>query len=231
VRISGGTLAIDIGGTGLKAAVIDPQGRLINERVRIDTPRPATPDAVMEALARLIADQPPFERISVGFPGVIVDGIVATAPNLDGPWRGVRLAAELERLSSRPVRAANDADVQGLGVIDGRGVELVITLGTGFGSGLYLDGKLIPNLELGHHPFRKDETYEEQLGAAALEKIGRKKWNQRLRKAIDQLDPIFNYRALYIGGGNAKKIKGRLPDNVKIVENLAGIYGGVRLWA
>jgi polyphosphate glucokinase len=231
VRITGGTLAIDIGGTGLKAAVIDPEGKMVNERVRVETPRPATPQAVLDALGRLIAAQPSYERISVGFPGVVVDGVVLTAPNLDGQWRGVRLAAELERLSSRPVRAANDADVQGLGVIEGRGVELVLTLGTGIGSGLYLDGKLFPNLELGHHPFRKGDTYEEQLGLRAYQEIGKEKWNRRLRRAIDVLGPIFNYRALYLGGGNAKKIKGALPANVKIVDNVAGILGGVRLWA
>jgi polyphosphate glucokinase len=186
---------------------------------------------VIAALGAMLPNLPAYERISVGFPGVVADGVVSTAPNLDGNWHGVRLAAELERLSSRPVRAANDADVQGLGVIEGRGVELVITLGTGFGSGLYVDGKLVPNLELGHHPFRKDETYEEQLGAKALRKLGKAKWNNRLHLAISQLDPIFNYRVLYIGGGNAKKIKGELPSNVRIVDNLAGIIGGVRLWA
>jgi polyphosphate glucokinase len=231
VRITGGTLAIDIGGTGLKAAVIDPEGKMLSEKVRVDTPRPATPEAVISALSKLIAQQPAYERISVGFPGVIVDGVVSTAPNLDGTWRGIRLVTELERLSSRPVRAANDADVQGLGVIEGKGVELMITLGTGVGSGLYLDGKLIPNLELGHHPFRSGKTYEEQLGMKALEKAGKAKWNKRLRRAIDQLAPIFNYRVLYLGGGNAKKIKGDLPANVKIVDNVAGIIGGIRLWA
>lgn len=231
VRLSGGTCAIDVGGTGLKAAVIDPEGKLINERVRVDTPRPATPEAVIGALGSLLAQQPAYERISVGFPGVVVNGVVETAPNLDGMWRGVRLAAELERLSSRPVRAANDADVQGLGVIEGRGVELVLTLGTGVGSGLYLDGKLIPNLELGHHPFRRGKSYEEVLGLRAYKRAGRKKWNKRLRMAIAQLDPIFNYRVLYLGGGNAKQISGDLPANVKIVDNIAGILGGIRLWS
>lgn len=231
VRISGGTLAIDIGGSGLKAAVVDPEGKLLNERMRIETPRPATPEAIFTALAKLLQGQPSYERISVGFPGVVINGVVSTAPNLDGVWRGIQLASELERLSSRPVRAANDADVQGLGVIDGHGVELVLTLGTGVGSGLYLDGKLIPNLELGHHAFRKNETYEEQLGNRALKKVGARRWNRRLKKAIAQLGPIFNYRVLYLGGGNAKHIKGDVPANVKIVDNLAGILGGVRLWA
>jgi polyphosphate glucokinase len=230
VKLSGGTLAIDIGGTGLKAAVLDPEGSPLNERVRIETPRPATPQAVLEALGKLIEQQPAFERISVGFPGVVADGIVRTAPNLDEGWADYPLASELSRITGRAVRVANDADVQGLGVIEGHGVEMVVTLGTGLGSGLYIDGRLVPNLELAHHPFRNGDTYEEQLGVRALEKVGKNKWNKRVRRMIRQLEPIFNYRVLYIGGGNAKKIKGELPPNVKVIDNVAGILGGIRLW-
>jgi len=115
-------------------------------------------------------------------------------------------------------------------VIAGHGVELVVTLGTGFGSGLFVDGKLVPNLEIGHHPLQKGKTYEDLLGDAALKKVGKKKWNRRLVRAIQTLDPTFNYDRLYVGGGNAARITVKLPPNVKIVSNVAGLLGGLALW-
>lgn len=230
MQLTGGTLSIDIGGTGLKAAVLDPDGKLSSDRIRVATPRPATPDRVLTALAKLIEALPAFERVSVGFPGVVVDGVVRTAPNLDDGWPGFALGAALDHLTGRPTRVANDADVQGLALIEGRGVELVVTLGTGVGCGLYVEGHLVPNLELGHHPFRKGETYEEQLGARALERIGKKRWNKRIERMVELLDRIFNYRVLYLGGGNAKKITGDLGDSVRIADNVAGILGGIKLW-
>jgi polyphosphate glucokinase len=156
--------------------------------------------------------------------------VIFTAPNLDGKWHRFHLADALSKKLGKPVRVANDADVQGWGVIAGDGVELVITLGTGFGSALFLDGKLVPNLEIAHHPFQKDQTYEEKLGDAARKKIGKKKWNKRLLKAIQTLEHAFNYDRLYIGGGNAKKIITKLPSNTRIVENVAGLLGGIALW-
>ena len=128
------------------------------------------------------------------------------------------------------MRAANDADVQGLGVVRGRGVELVITLGTGFGSALFLDGRLVHNLQLAHHAAWRSRTYEEELGAAALKKAGKKKWNKRLARAIATLASLFNYDTLYIGGGNAKKVTIALPPRVRKVSNVAGLLGGIALW-
>jgi polyphosphate glucokinase len=225
------TLAIDVGGTGLKAMVLDGRGKPINERVRIETPRPATPNAVFGAIQKLIAHQPAFDRVSVGFPGVVVNGVAHNAPNLDGIWTEVDLAKEVSKRAKKPTRVANDADVQGLGVIEGKGVELVLTLGTGIGSGLFLEGKLVPNLELGHHPWRKGKTYEDCLDNARLDRLGSKKWSNRLREALGDIQRVFNPRIIYLGGGNAKKIKGDMPDNVKIVDNTAGILGGIKLWA
>ncbi|HYB54467.1 MAG TPA: ROK family protein, partial [Thermoanaerobaculia bacterium] len=112
----------------------------------------------------------------------------------------------------------------------GRGVELVVTLGTGFGSSLFVDGHLVHNMQLAHHAAWGRKTYEDELGAAALTKFGKKKWNKRLLKAIRTLESLFNYDTLYIGGGNAKKIRGRLPPHVKIVSNVAGLLGGFALW-
>ena len=224
------TLAVDIGGTGIKALVLSATGKPLTERARVKTPRPATPGAVINTITEMVKAQGKFDRVSVGFPGVVCRGVIFTAPNLDGNWRRFRFADALSKKLGKPVRVANDADVQGWGVIAGDGVELVITLGTGFGSALFLDGKLVPNLEIAHHPFQKDQTYEEKLGDAARKKIGKKKWNKRLLKAIATLAHAFNYDRLYIGGGNAKKIIVKLPSNTRIVENVAGLLGGIALW-
>jgi len=224
------TLAVDIGGSGIKVIVLDEAGTPLNERSRVETPNPAKPDAVINAIAQLASTQGEFDRVSVGFPGVIRGGVTETAANLDPEWIGFNLANALSQLLGKPVRVANDADVQGLGAISGQGVELVITLGTGFGSALFVDGKLVPNLELGHHRFRKGETYEEQLGRAALDEVGEKQWNIRLEKAIASLQHLFNYDFLYIGGGEAKKVKLQLPANTKIIPNITGLLGGIALW-
>lgn len=223
------TLAVDIGGSGIKVMVLDTEGNPLSDRQRLKTPNPATPEKVIDTILTLAKEQE-YDRISVGFPGVVQNGVIKTAVNLHDDWLQYDLATSLSQLLSRPVKVANDADIQGLGAISGNGVELVITLGTGFGSALFVQGKLVPNLEMGHHPFRKRETYEEQLGRAALDKHGARKWNLRLEKAIACLDHLFNYDTLYIGGGETKQIKLDLPANAKIVPNVTGLLGGIKLW-
>jgi polyphosphate glucokinase len=225
------TLAIDIGGSGLKAAVVGATGRLLTERVRVDTPVGRPPKEIVGALVRLVAPLGPYDRVAVGFPGVVRAGRVLTAVNLDNEgWTSFDLAGALERALGKPVRVANDADVQGLAVIEGKGVEMVITLGTGFGTGLYLDGRLAPHLELSHHPFRKGETYDEQLGDAARRRVGNRKWNRRVKKAIRNLRSLTSFDHLYVGGGNARRIDFDLDPDVTIVDNAAGIKGGIALW-
>ena len=225
------TLAIDIGGSGLKASVLDARGAMLVERVRVPTPVGRPPALVIEALARLVASLPAYNRISVGFPGVVRDGKVLTAPNLGHrAWAGFDLARALRRRLGKPTRIVNDADLQGLAVVKGRGVELVVTLGTGFGTALYWDGRLAPHLELAHHPFRKGETYEEQLGNAARKRIGNRKWTRRLERAIETLRVLTHFDHLYIGGGNARKLRLELDPDVTLVSNEAGIHGGIALW-
>ena len=224
------TLAIDIGGSGIKAMVLDEKGNSITERLRIDTPDPATPKAVMDVICTLAEKQGSFDRVSVGFPGVIEEGVTKSAANLNDEWLGFDFAEAIYQRLGKPVKIKNDAEIQGFGAISGSGVELVITLGTGFGSALFQDGKLMPNLELAHHNFRKGKTYEEQLKKKQLKKKGKKKWNKRLKKAIASLESAFHYDRLYIGGGRAKKINFDLPDNVQTIPNVAGILGGIALW-
>jgi len=224
------TLAVDIGGSGIKVMVLDAEGQPQTERSRLETPQPPKPEPVLEAIASLASGQGEFDRVSLGFPGVVCRGIIKTAVNLDPSWIDFDLATTLKDRLGKPVRVANDADIQGLGSIAGTGVELVITLGTGFGSSLFVDGILVPNLELGHHPFRKGETYEQQLGRLALDTVGVKRWNRRLEKALVYLQNLFNCDRLYIGGGNTKKIVFDLPPQVKIVPNVSGLLGGIALW-
>ena len=225
------TLAIDVGGTRMKAGILDVDGVMVTGPVRVDTPVPRAPADVVAGLVELVGPLGPFDRISVGFPGVVRGGRILTAPNFGTDvWHGYPLGSDLAERLGRPARVLNDASVQGLGVISGVGLECVITLGTGFGFALFQDGRLAPHLEVGQHPVAKDKTYDQYLGNAALHKAGRAKWNKRLRKAIGFLDTLVTYDTLLIGGGNAQVIDFALPPNVQVVPNTAGITGGVRLW-
>lgn len=225
------TLAIDIGGTGTKVMVLDDAGHPVGPRDSLPTPRPATPSAVLDVICTLAARQPPFDRIAIGFPGVVRRGVTLTAPNLDRSWVNFPLETELERRVQKPTRVANDADVQGFGAIAGSGLEMVITLGTGMGSALFVDGILVPNLELAHHPFAENRTYEQWLGQAALDAEGESAWLERLAEAIDLMRRIFNFDVLYLGGGNARRLdQSQMPADVRIVQNIAGLLGGIALW-
>jgi len=224
------TLALDVGGTGLKGCLLNELGRPITPRERFETPNPATPEAVIEVLDIVAKNLGSFDRVSIGFPGVVKKGATLTAHNLDPKWIGFELQKVLSRHWRKPVRVANDAAVQGLAAVEGKGVELVITLGTGFGSSLFIDGKLVPGLELAHHPWLKNKTYEEYFGRKGLKKLGRKRWNKLLEKAIAQLEYLFNYDHLYIGGGNATKIDFQLPKDATRVPNEDGLLGGAALW-
>lgn len=225
------TLAIDVGGTRLKAGILAGDGTMVAGPDRVDTPHPAPPAAVVDALASIVQPLGRFARISVGFPGVVRAGRVLTAPNLGtDAWRGFHLTNELTKRFGAPARLANDATVQGLGVIKGRGLECVITLGTGMGFALFEDGRPAPHLELSQHPVHGSKTYDHYIGNAAMRSIGRKRWNRRVERAIGFIVTLTNFDTLYIGGGNARHINFDLPRNVHIVSNEAGITGGIRLW-
>lgn len=223
------TLAIDIGGTGVKMMALDADGKPLTERLRMPTPQPPTPKAILEALDQMKTSMRGFDRVGVGFPGVIKDGNTFTAANLNPRWIGFPLQKTLERMWGKPVRVANDAAVQGYAAIRGQGVELMLTVGTGLGSAIFSDGRLCPGLELAHHPWRK-KTYEEYLGRSGLKKYGKKRWNKLLRLAVAQTAATFNWDTLYIGGGNNKEITGHFGPKIKIVSNEDGLLGGVALW-
>ena len=272
-------LAIDIGGTGLKAALLDVTGKMTSDRLRIDTPYPCPPERMVQALADLCAPIETFDFLSIGFPGVVRDGHVVTAPHFDHidpddpfaagimaehaddakrgkkadkkaetddasdaatgetAWRGFALGpAVADALAAarnepvRPVQVINDAEMQGLAVIRGQGLEFVLTLGTGAGSALFRDGALMPHLELAHHPIHGRKSYNDYVGDQARKKIGKKRWNRHVARTIAILDALLHFDRLYIGGGNAQRIAFPLPDAVTIVSNDAGIEGGAALW-
>jgi polyphosphate glucokinase len=239
------TLSLDIGGTGLKASVLGADGAMVADRVRVPTSYPLPPDKFLDMVTRLVAPLPTAERASVGFPGMVRNGLVLSAPHFScegGPgsptdphlaklWSRFPLADALTKAFGIPTKVANDADIQGAAVVSGKGLEVVITLGTGFGTGLFYDGQLMPHLEVAHQPFRKGETYNDQLGEATRKEVGETRWNKRVHKAINNLRALLFFDHLYIGGGNSRRVvRDDLPDDVTIVDNTAGILGGIKLW-
>jgi polyphosphate glucokinase len=238
------TLAIDVGGTGIKGSVLALDGHMEHERVRIPTPYPLSPQLLIQVIDTLVRQLPPFDRIAVGFPGMVRDGKILTAPHflgVKGPdakpepklvaaWTGFDLQEALTTAFAKPAKVANDADMQGAAVVTGLGLEMVVTLGTGVGTALFYQGKLCPHLELGHHPFRKDQVYDEQLGDAARKKVGAKKWNARVHEMIANFHTLVNYDHLYLGGGNGGKVEGDLGPTVTVIDNTAGILGGINIW-
>lgn len=225
------TLAVDIGGGTIKVLALDDSGEPVTETLGEPTPVPATPEAVISLIHDMADALPPHRRVSVGFPGVVKNGVAQNAPNLgDELWRGVPLTGLLTQMLQRPVRAVNDADLQGLGVMQGEGVELVLTLGTGMGAALFTNGILVPNLELGHHPLRDGKTYEDLVRDSELKRIGAVEWTARVVLAVEQLEPIFNYDTLHLGGGNVRHLKTELPENVRIFSLAEALRGALKLW-
>jgi polyphosphate glucokinase len=245
------TLSIDVGGTGLKASVLSKDGAMVADRVKVDTRYPMPPDGdtgLVAALTALVQPLPAADRVSCGFPGMVRNGLILSAPHfvtkkgpgtpVDGElfaaWSKFDLAGALATALGKPTKVANDADIQGAAVVEGNGFEVVITLGTGFGSALFMNGVLLPHIELAHQPFRKGETYNQQLGELARKSKGDESWNERVHEAITNLDALFFFDHLYIGGGNARRIDrdglGDMLERITIVDNTAGILGGIKLW-
>ncbi len=238
------TLAVDVGGSGVKASVLDPGGNMITERVRVQTPYPCPPSRLVDTILAVTEELPAAQRVSVGFPGLIREGIVRNVPALSrrvyggevdpalqSKWVGFDLGRALAQAFELPTVVVNDADMQGCAVVRGEGFEFVMTLGTGTGTALFNNGQLLPHLELGHAPLRKGETVEQQIGNVARKAVGNRSWSKRVRRAIKAYHEYLFFDHLYIGGGNAKHLTAsHLPPNAEIVPNTAGITGGVRVW-
>ena len=238
------TLAIDVGGTGLKAVVLAPDGEMLSERVRRETPYPCTPGGSARRAGRAGRHPARYDRVSVGFPGAVRRGHVrhVTAflrpapgadpdPELQEQWFGWDIESALTERFGKPVRVANDADVQGCAVISGQGMELVITLGTGVGCAVFFDGMLLPHMELSHGRFGDGLSIEVGCGDHERKKVGKHEWQARVLNALDTFEEMVLPDHLFIGGGNAKRLD---PDvlgpNRSIVPNISGLLGGIALW-
>jgi len=225
-------LTVDIGGSHIKGTVLNNLGVPQTDYQKLVTPTPANPENVLRTVKSLSDFFPDYNKVSVGFPGYVKDGVVITAPNLGTKaWADFHFCDELQRLLGKSVRLVNDADMQGLGIVSGSGFEIMVTLGTGFGTAFLMNGVLLPHMELAHHPISKKGDYDWYIGEKAFKKKGKKAWNKRMQKVLAILKTVFNYDRLYIGGGNADELNFRLDPNIKIVTNQDGIKGGARLWA
>ncbi|WP_129336889.1 ROK family protein [Cellulomonas endophytica] len=243
------TLAVDCGGGGIKASVLDAAGTLHATPVRVPTPYPLPPERLVETIAGIAGGLPRADRVTVGMPGMIRHGVVVATPHYvtrSGPrtavdpdlvtrWAGHDVRAAVEERLGVPALVLNDAEVHGAGVVSGTGTELVLTLGTGLGSALFDGGRLAPHLELSHAPLRFASTYDSYVGQTERTRLGNGLWSRRVRRVVEGLRPVFWWDRLYLGGGNARQITPvvleRLGDDVVIVPNQAGIVGGVRAWS
>lgn len=240
-------IGIDIGGTGIKGGIVNLKtGKLIGDRFRIDTPRPATPEAVAEVLVRIVAEldsregaPAPDVAIGIDFPAIISHGVSMSAANVDPSWIGTNVDELFTNRVGRPVHVINDADAAGLAEVRygaGKGVDgvvLVITLGTGIGSAFIMDGKLVPNAELGHLEIDGYDA-ETRASAAARERdgIGWDEYAMRLQRYFSHVEFLFSPELFIVGGGISKRsedflpqLKLRTPIVPAKLQNNAGIVG------
>ncbi|MFA5298226.1 MAG: ROK family protein [Lutibacter sp.] len=234
-------LGIDVGGTGIKAAIVNIEtGKIISERRRISTPKPATPEAVAKIINRFIKHFKWKGSVGCGFPTPLAHGKCLTGGNLHEDWKGMHVDEFFKKATGNEFFVVNDADAAGIAEIsfgagkDIKGVVIMITIGTGIGSAMFLDGKLLPNTELGHLMNRHGDSFESYAADSARkrDKLSQKKWGKRLHKYFDHLNFIFSPDLFIIGGGASKnldKFSYKIDISTPIVsaqsENDAGIIG------
>lgn len=233
-------LGIDFGGSGIKGAIVNTvTGELVQERFRIATPQPATPDLVAEVIKEIV-DHFKWEGIiGLGFPSAIRNGIILTASNIDDTWIGLNVNEFLTNKVRQSVYAVNDADAAGIAEVyhgEGKGVKgvvLLLTIGTGVGTALFVNGQLVPNTELGHLKF-KDKTIERYSADSVRKKkdLSWDQWGKRFNDVLVHFEQMLYPDLIIVGGGVSKKIE-KFEENVKIhtpikaakLQNNAGIIG------
>jgi len=219
METSGVLLGIDIGGTGIKGAPVDlDKGELTTERFRLLTPKPATPEAVAKTVAEVVKHFGYEGRVGCTFPAVVKHGVVHTASNVDKSWIGTDARAAFEEATGCTFTITNDADCAGVaemqfGAGAGRmGVVIVATLGTGIGTAVFHDGKLLPNTELGHIEIRgKDAEDRAADSVREAKKLDWKQWAKRVDEYLDQLERLMWPDLVIIGGGVSKKGEKFIP--------------------
>lgn len=234
-------LGIDVGASGIKGALVDlTNGRLVGERFRVPTPKPSTPEAMAGAVAEIAEFFNHKGLIGCGFPALVKDGIALSAANIDKSWIGVDINEIFGTATGCTVKATNDADAAGVaemryGIGQGEnGLVLLITIGTGLGSALFYQGKLIPNTELGHLLWKNGKAVELWCSSGAREqlKIGRKDWAERFNKYLLHLERLFSPDLFILGGGESKHFesyKELITPKARVIPatllNNAGIIG------
>ena len=209
------------------------------------TPYPCPPEVFAATLDDLAtATGVDFDRVSVGMPGLVRRGVVRWTPHYvteSGPfspvradlamaWENLDVRELLEATFGRPTLVVNDAELAGLAVITGRGYEVMLTLGTGLGFAHFSEGAVLPKIEVSAAPFRKGRTFDERLGHHARKARGNARWSRDVQRALERLFAVYAWDRGYLGGGGAKHLRRRVDDWVSIIDNRAGILGGVRLW-
>ena len=242
------TLAVDCGGGGIKASVLDATGTLHAQPVRAATPYPLPPERLLAVIASLARQLPPAGRVTVGMPGMLRHGVVVATPHYitrAGPrtrvvpelltaWSGFDMRQAVEEALGIPSLVLNDAEVHGCGLVTGVGLAMVITLGTGLGNAVFDSGILAPHAELSRGTVKWGLTYDEYLGEHERIRLGDAHWSHRVRAVVESFQPVYLWDRLYLGGGNARRISpttvDRLGERVLVADNSAGILGGVRAW-
>ena len=238
-------LGIDIGGSGIKVALVDLEnGSLVGQRVRIETPEPATPQAVCAAVAGLVDDMGYEGPVGVGFPAIVVDGVVSTANNIDRSWIGVDARAMLAEVTGHQVSMVNDADAAALcearfgAARDVDGLVIVLTFGSGIGSGFLVDGILVPNVELGGLELDGHRPAEVHFSAKARQRedLTWEEWGGRANRFLFHVNSVFSPRLIAVAGGVARKWdlwSGYIDDSFPVVRaafaNDAGLVGAATL--
>ena len=240
MSIKKGVLGIDIGGTGCKGAVVNVKtGEFMTERFRLPTPQPATPEAVGGTIKEIVKHFNWSGKIGMGFPAIMKNGVAKSAANIHESWLNFDVEKYFSKLLKLPVKVTNDADAAGVAAIrfgagkGQKGVVLFLTIGTGIGSAVFLDGKLLPNTEFGHLYFKK-EIAEKTISNRVRKDngISFKKWGKMWTPYIAHLERIISPDLIILGGGGGKKFKEFAPylkSEVKIIpailQNNAGIIG------
>lgn len=242
------TLSVDCGGGGIKASVLDDQGAMISRAVRTPTPYPLPPTKLVETIGALADQLPAADRVTVGMPGMLRHGVVITTPHYitkDGPrskvlpelvdqWARFDMGGAVSERLGLPALVLNDAEVAGAGVVTGRGLEMIVTLGTGLGNAVFDNGVLAPHVEVSQGPVRWGLTYDDYIGEHERLRLGDAHWSRRVRRVVDALRPMYVWDRLYLGGGNSRRITAvqlsRMGDDVVVVPNEAGMTGGARCW-
>jgi polyphosphate glucokinase len=242
------TLAVDCGGTGIKASVFDKNGKVLIDFPYLKTPYPLSPNLLTDIIKNFVFADSRINRVTVGLPGMIRNGKIvfiphyinkrgprtALDPHLKKAWHGFDLQSTLEKKLKLPILVLNDAEVHAAAVVTGDGLETVLTFGTGLGCAMFNDGKIAPHLELSHATIRYGKTIDAWIGEISRRRMGNQLWSRRVKALIEELYPMILWDKLYIGGGNAQRISRSALKSfdykVKIIPNSAGVAGGVKAW-